>query len=134
MLTSTRVYVCIKQTIYQNLRNQNRNTFSFMPHVCYFSHLAWILEFKNTLLYQNEGGRNSHKNINIHLPSIASHLPTVKTIKILRLIRKFKRMRDTYIDQGLCIFLMWMLKTLSILLINSELVIILYSVWLLSNL
>ena len=29
-------------TISQNLRNSNGNTFSFIPHVCYFSYHPWI--------------------------------------------------------------------------------------------
>ena len=33
---------CIKWTIYQKLCNSNGNTFSFIPHVCYFSYLPWI--------------------------------------------------------------------------------------------
>ena len=43
-------------------------------------------------------------------------------------------MQDTYIDRGLCIFLMQMPKTVIILFINCELVRTLYSVGLLSNL
>ena len=97
-----------------------------------------LLEFNSTLLYQNEGGGNSYKNINIPLPfywsSITPHLASIKTIKILMSIRKFKHMQDTFIDHGLCIFLLCMLKTVSILCIDSELVRTLYSVWLLSNL
>ena len=47
MLTSSRLYAkefsfdkssSIKQTIYQKLHNLNGNTFSFIPHVCYFSY------------------------------------------------------------------------------------------------
>ena len=66
---------CIKYTIYQKLRNSNGNNFSLIPDVCYFSCLPWIaasegpsLTTHNTLLQQNEGGGNSHKNINIPLP------------------------------------------------------------------
>ena len=32
----------MKQTIYQKLRNSNKNTFSSIPHVCYFSNHPWI--------------------------------------------------------------------------------------------
>ena len=32
----------IKQTIYQKFRDSNGNTFSFIPHVCYFSYVSWI--------------------------------------------------------------------------------------------
>ena len=51
MLTSSRSYTkeftfdkssFIKYTIHQKLRNSNGNTFSFIPHVCYFSYLPWI--------------------------------------------------------------------------------------------
>ena len=50
MLTSTRLYAkefsfdkssSIKQNVYQKLHNSNGNTFSFIPHVCYFSHHPW---------------------------------------------------------------------------------------------
>ena len=51
MHTSTRLYAneftfdkrsCRKWNIYQKLRNSTRNTFSFIPHVSYFSYLPWI--------------------------------------------------------------------------------------------
>ena len=32
----------VKLTIYQKLRNSNGNSFSFTPHVFYFSYLPWI--------------------------------------------------------------------------------------------
>ena len=73
MLTSSRLYAkefsfdkscSMKWTIYQKLRHSNGNTFSFIPHVCYFS--------------------------------------------------------DTFINRELCIFLVQMLKTVSILFINPE--------------
>ena len=51
MHTSSRLYAkefsfdkssSMKQTIYQKLHNLNGNTFSFIPHVCYFSYHPWI--------------------------------------------------------------------------------------------
>ena len=47
MLTSSKLYAkkfsfhknsSMKQTTYQKLRNSNKNTFSFISHVCYFSY------------------------------------------------------------------------------------------------
>ena len=32
----------MKQTIYQKLRNSNRNAFRFIPHVCYIPYHPWI--------------------------------------------------------------------------------------------
>ena len=32
----------MKQTIYQKLHNTDGNTFSLIPHVCYFSYQPWI--------------------------------------------------------------------------------------------
>ena len=58
--------------------------------------------------------------------------PPVKTIKNLKLMTKFKHGR--HIDQELYIFLMQMLKAVSILFINNELVRTVYSVGFLSNL
>ena len=59
-----------------------------------------LLEFNNTLLYQNEGVGDTCKNINIPLPfywsSITPYLPSVKTIKILMLIRKFSHMQNLF--------------------------------------
>ena len=112
---------------------------SFLMYVIFhISPGLLLLEFNNTLLYQNEGGENSRKNINIHVPfyqsSVTPYLPSVKTIKILMSIRAFWHVRDIYTDQGLCIFLVPMLKTINLSFINSELVRTLYSVWLFSNL
>ena len=51
MLTSSRLYAkefgfdkssSMKQAIYKKLHNSNGNTFSFNPHVCYFSYHPWI--------------------------------------------------------------------------------------------
>ena len=94
-------------------------------------------EFTNNLLCQNEWGGNNHKNINITLQfywsSVIPTLPSAKTIKILRSLRN-SSMRDTYIDRRLCISLVQMLKTVSILFINSKLVRTLWLVRLLSKL
>ena len=84
----------------------------------------------NTLLYLNEGGGNTAARTSTSLPS-----PLCKNHKkTLRSIRKLKSTWHFYIDWGLCIFLVQILKTISILFINSELVRTLYSVGLLSNL
>ena len=128
----------IEQTIYQKLRNWNRNTCSFIHHVCYFSyHLSIAASKAQSLLtlfsIKMRGRKHNHKNMNIlvtcYQNSVIPPLPSVKTIKNLR-----SSMRDTYIDRRLCISLMQMLKTFIILFINSELVRTLYSVGLLSNL
>ena len=54
-------------------------------------------EYNNTILHQNEGGGNSHKNINIPFPfyqsSFTPPLSSVKTKKNLRSIRKFQYAR-----------------------------------------
>ena len=51
MITSSRLYAkefsfdkssSVKQTTYQRLHNSYKNTFGFMPHVCYFSYHPWI--------------------------------------------------------------------------------------------
>ena len=130
MLKSSRLYAMeftfdkssnIKQTIYQKFRNSDGNTFSIIPqHVCYFISPQNCCfrrqKFKNTLLYQNEGGGgHSRKNIHILAPfyqiSVTPPLSSVKTIKNLKSIKK-SSMRD-YIDRGLCIFPFQMLKTFS---------------------
>ena len=109
-----------------------------MYFIFHISPKLLLLEFNNTLLYQNVGWGNCHKNINIPLPfyqsSVTPHLSSVKTTKILISVRKFKHMRDTDIDWGLCILLVQMLKKVSISFINSEMAWTLYLVWLLSNL
>ena len=70
------IKVTIDKTDYQKLANSNGNTFSFIPHVCYFSYQPSIAsetrEFNNTLLYQNEGRGTSLKNINITVFQISS--------------------------------------------------------------
>ena len=86
------------------------------------------LKFNNTLPYQNEGGGNS-----VLLEFCHSSLPLCKNHKKPE-VDKISSMRNTYTDRGLCIFLVKMLKTVSISFINSKLVRTLYSVWLLSNL
>ena len=110
MLTSSRLYLkeftfdkgsCIKHTIYQKLHNSNENTFSLIPDVCYFSYLPWIAESLLTLFSTKCGGGNRHnKNINIPLPfclsSTTPPLPSVKTIKNLSWIRRFKHERNVH--------------------------------------
>ena len=74
-----------KQTIYQKLHNSNRNTISFIPHVCCYSYLSWIATSQGLSL--------------------------------------------TTLFSSKSIFLMQMLKTVSITFFNSELTRTLYSVW-----
>ena len=81
-------------------------------------------------------GKYSHKNINIPVPfyqnSVTPPLPSAKTIK--KVGSSMLDRVDTYIDRGLCIFLMQMLKTVSISFINCEFIRTLYSVGLILNL
>ena len=62
-------------------------------------------EFTNNLLCQNEQGGNNHKNINITLQfywsSVIPTLPSAKTIKILRSLRKFKHARHLHWPKAL---------------------------------
>ena len=67
----------IKQTIYQKLANSNGNTFSFIPHVCYFSYHPSIAASETrslTTLFSTKmrGRKHSHKNINIPVFQICS--------------------------------------------------------------
>ena len=115
----------MKYNIYQKLHNSNGHTFSFIPHVCYFSYQHSIAASEARSLTTPlstkmrglgwGGGRASHKNINIHVSfyqnSVTPPLPFAKSIKNLSL-----SMQDTYIDRGLCSFLMQILKTVSRLL------------------
>ena len=110
--------------------NSNENTFSFIPHVCYFpchpsiaasKSLSWTTLFSTKM----RGGNTVTRTLTSLTHSIwqPSLLPFFlqKPWKNLRL-----SMRDTYIDRGLCIFLMQMLKAVSISFINCELVWTLY--------
>ena len=112
------------------MHTANRNTFSFIPDVCYFSNHPSIASPKGQSLITRE-----HQHICpilLEFCHSSPPLPSLKTIKILRSIRKFKHVRLTL--TGLCIFLMQMLKRVSISLINPELVRTLYLMELLSNL
>ena len=64
----------IKQTIYQKLRNSNGNTFSFIPHVCYFSYHPSIAASKAWSLttifsIKMRGRKHRHKNTNFQFHS-----------------------------------------------------------------
>ena len=112
----------MKYNIYQKLHNSNGHTFSFIPHVCYFSYHHSIAasearSLTTPLSTKMRGlgwgwGRASHKNITSMSPfyqnSVTPPRPFAKSIKNPRL-----SMQDTYIDRGLCIFLMQILKTVS---------------------
>ena len=128
MLTSIRLYAkefsfdkssSMKQTIFQKLRNSKGNTFTFIFHVLFFvSPLDCCfrrLEFNNTRTKASPS-----LSFSIRVLSLPP-LPYIKTIKNLRPIRKFTHARS-YIDRELCIFLVQMLKTVSIWFINYELV------------
>ena len=57
----------------QKLRNSNGNSFSFIPHVCYFSYHPSITASEAqslTALFSTKmrGRKHSHKNINISVP------------------------------------------------------------------
>ena len=128
------------QAIYQKLRNSHRKTSSFIHHLCYFSYLLWIAPSEGhslTTLFSTKMRGRKQPQEHQHPSPILLHFchsspASGKTILNLRSLRKFKHAR--HIDQRLCNFLLQMLKTVSILFINSELVTTLYSVWLLSNL
>ena len=84
MLTSSRFskqIMCEGITIHQKLRNSNGNTFSFIPHVCYFSYHPSIAASKArslTTLFSTKisGRKHSHKNINIPVFQICSRNKT----------------------------------------------------------
>ena len=133
MLTSSRLYAkefsfdkssSMKLTIYQKLRNSNGNTFSFIPYVYYFSYHPWIAVYEDWSLNTQE-----HQNPEFH----HSPPPLYKNHRKTEVDKK-SSMQDTYTDQQLCIFLVQMLKTISISSITFELVRTLYSIGLLSNL
>ena len=145
MLTSSRLYVkeftfdkrsYIKQTIYQKLRSSNGNIFSVTPHISYFSYLPWIAasEGRSSLAQIRDRKQpQEHQHSSPILLEFCHYFPPLcKNHKKMRSIRKLKHARR--IDRGLCIFLVEMLKTVSISFINSKRVRTLYSVWLLSNL
>ena len=72
------------------MRNSNGNTFSFIPHVYYFSYHPSIaasdtLNLTTLFTTKMRGRKQSHKNINIPVPfyqnSVTPSLPSVKTIR-----------------------------------------------------
>ena len=127
---------CIKQTFTKNcITRTERLLVSFIYVIFHISPGLLLLQINSSPLYQNEGEEIAttiwtYLSHSIRVPWLLS----VKTIKIMMSITKLRHMRDTYIDQGICIFLIQMLKTVSISFINSELIRTLYLVWLLSNL
>ena len=133
------------------MRNSNGNTFSFIPHVRHFSYFPWITASEGRSLTTHFStkmrGRKQpqeHQGPSRILLEFRHYSPPLsKNIKNLRSMRKFKHARHLHWHlhlhlaltlTGLCIFLVQMLKTVSISFINSELVRTLYLVWLLSNL
>ena len=105
MLTSSRLYAkeftfdklsCIKQTIYQKLRNSNGYFFSFTPQVfsispldCYFRRL----EFSNKIRERKQP--QEHQHFSPILLEFCHCSPSLcKNHKKMRLIRK-SSMRDT---------------------------------------
>ena len=71
------IKVTIDKTDYQKLANSNGNTFSFIPHVCYFSYHPSIAASEarslTTLFFTKmRGWKHSHKNISIPVFQICS--------------------------------------------------------------
>ena len=69
--------MCEGITIHQKLRNSNGNTFSFIPHVCYFSYHPSIAASEArslTTLFSTKmrERKHTHKNINIPVFQIRS--------------------------------------------------------------
>ena len=114
MLTSSRLYIrrnspLIKQIIYQKLRNSSGNTFSFSPHVCYFSYHPWIVASEGrsliTLFFcKMKGRKHSHKNINIPVPfyqsSVTPPLPSVEIIKKSEVDKKIQACETLTLTEG----------------------------------
>ena len=115
------------------MHDPNGNTFSFIPHVCYFSYYlsiasseAWSLKaLFSTKMRGEETQSQEHHPCSILLEFHRSSLPFCKNHKNL-----MSSIQDTYIDWELCLFL----KTVIILCINCELVRKFYSLGLLLNL
>ena len=81
------------------MQNSTWNTFSFIPHVCYFSYHPWIAASEGQSLTTQE---NQHPCPTL-LKLRHSSPPFCKNHKNLRLIWKFKQ--ENHIDRELCIFL-----------------------------
>ena len=63
--------------MYQKLRNSNGNTFSFVPHICYFSYHPNIVasearSLRTIFSAKMRGRKHSHKKINIPVFQICS--------------------------------------------------------------
>ena len=111
-------------------KNSNGNTFSFILHVCYFPYHPWIAACEGRSLTKQE-----HQLLSpILLEFRHSSLLLFKNHKKPEIDKKIQACETLKLKRDLCIFLVHLLKTVSILLINFELVRALYSVGFLSNL
>ena len=109
--------------------------FSFLMYV--ISHITPRLLLLKFFPYQNEGGKDSHKKMNIPVPfyyqsSVTRPFLVSQNDKKPEVNKKLS-MQDTYVEKRLCIFLVQMLRTVSISFINSKLVRMLYLEGLVSN-
>ena len=86
MLTLSRLYAkefsfdkssSIKYTIHQKMRNSNGNTFSFIPHVCYFSYHPWIAASEGRSLTTQEHQCPCPIPVPVYQSSITPLLPSV---------------------------------------------------------
>ena len=139
MLISSRLYEkkfsfekssSMKQTIYQKLHDSNGNTFSFIPHVCYFKYHSWIAASEGRSLITQD----LQHPCPILLEFCHSSRLLCKNQKKLEVNEKNSGMRDSDTDLQLCIFLGQMFKIVRISFINSELVRTLYLAGYFSNL
>lgn len=122
------MFINIKETIYQKLRNSNGNTFSLTPPHVLFSNQVWTAASKDRMLTtlfstkmdaaKRETFFEKHNHMHINIPRVPSLLPSlyIKNIKNPRPIRKFKHAR--HVDRQLCIFFVQILKAVSISFIN----------------
>ena len=99
-----KVQVYIKHTIYQKLHKSNRKDLvSFL--ICYFSYHSWIDAFEDpslttpfsTKMRGEETQPQEHQHTcPFYKSSVTPPLPSIKTMKKPRLIRKFKRARHLH--------------------------------------
>ena len=68
------------------MHNSNRNTFSFIPHVCYFSYHPWIAATEGRSLATQE---HQHSCL-ILLEFVTPPLPSIKTIKRAEVAKKIQ--------------------------------------------
>ena len=98
------------QTIKQKLSNSNGKTFKFHFSCLFFFFISprdcrfRSSKLNNTFLYQNEGGGNSHKNINIPFPfkesSVTLVLPAFKNRKNPEVDKKIQVCKTLTLTKG----------------------------------